>query len=348
MTDPASAGVAAREGSLPAGRHSGSFTRRIAERLRGRIEALIRRAPVDPDGAARIRQRYVFILPTRTGLTFGLVLFITLVGSLNYQNNLGLFFTFLLGSVAIVSMHLAWLNLLGLEVRASPGGGVFAGEEAQFMITLRDPAQRSRADLRVRGEIGRVHPVAIGRGEQDTIAITRATQQRGFLPLSSVPIETRYPLGLFRAWCFAQAPARVIVYPRPAAAAPLPPLAAAGSARAQGVQGEGSDDFIGPRSYKPGDSPRRLDWKALARERGLIVKQFGGDRSEDLWLDWERAPSADTEARLGWLCRQVIDAADADIRFGLRLPGQVIPLDCGEPHRRRCLEALASFGQDSL
>ncbi len=335
-------------GSRAIGKRQGLVTRG-RERLRARFEAMMRRAPLDPNGTARIKQRYVFILPTGAGVTFALVLFVTLIGSLNYQNNLGLFFTFLLGSISVVSMHLTWLNLLGLEVRASPGPGVFAGEEASFALTLRDPDRRSRADLRVRGAIGRVHPIALARGEQSQVGIRRATSHRGRLALGAVPIETRYPLGLFRAWCLAQTNTLVTVYPRPSASAARPPMSTAdSSARAQGDRGEGANDFVGPRGYRPGDSPRRLDWKAFARERGLVVKQFGGDRAEQLWLDWERVPGTDAETRLSYLCRQVLDAAESQVRFGLRLPGRTIPLDSGEAHRRRCLEALASFDQDPL
>lgn len=328
-------------GPPPSGR-----LRRATHHLRARLLAMMRRVPIDADGAARVGQRFVFILPTGAGLGFAAVLLVMLIGSLNYQNNLGLFFTFLLGSVAIVSMHLTWLNLLGLEVRASGGEGVFAGADAQFILTLRDPGQRTRADLRLADGTGRVHPIALARGAQDSIGLLRPTARRGRLSLGTVPIETRYPLGLFRAWCLAQTDARVTVYPRPAATAPQP-LAAAGAARGQGDRGEGADDFVGPRGYRPGDSPRRLDWKALARERGLVVKQFGGDRAEELWLDWDLLSAVDVELRSSLLCRQVLDAADAQVRFGLRLPGRVIPLAGGEPQRRRCLEALATFDQAS-
>lgn len=310
----------------------------------------MRQVPLERNGAAHVRQRFIFILPTRTGLLMASVLFLTLLGSLNYQNNLGLLLTFLLASVAVVSMHLTWLNLLGIEVWATSGAGVFAGDDAHFTLTLRDPGRRARSDLRLRGATGRVHPVTLRFGAQEAIGLALPTVRRGRLALGTVPIETQFPLGLFRAWCYVQTDAAVSVYPQAAASAPAPrPVAAAASSsRALGDRGEGADDFVGPRSYRPGDSPRRLDWKALARERGLVVKQFGGDQAEELWLDWQQFQSGDVEARLSLLCRQVLDAADARVRFGLRLPGRTVPLDCGEPQRQRCLEALATFDQDAL
>ena len=47
-----------------------------------------------------------------------------------------------------------------------------------------------------------------------------------------------------------------------------------------GDQGRGSDDFASLRPYHAGDSLRHVHWKALAREQGLVTKQFGGGVSE--------------------------------------------------------------------
>jgi uncharacterized protein (DUF58 family) len=112
--------------------------------------------------------------------------------------------------------------------------------------------------------------------------------------------------------------------------------------RASGDQGTGADDFVGPRPYRPGDSPRQLDWKALARERGLVVKQFGGDHAARVWLDWHQHGGG-VEERLSRLARQVIQAHEQGLSFGLRLPGRLIEHGRGDAHKHRCLEALALF-----
>ena len=55
-------------------------------------------APVD------LTQRRIFILPTRQGFLFAIVLGIMLIGSINYNNSLGYLLTFLLASVSVVSI----------------------------------------------------------------------------------------------------------------------------------------------------------------------------------------------------------------------------------------------------
>ena len=71
----------------------------------------------------------------------------------------------------------------------------------------------------------------------------------------------------------------------------------------------------------------------------------GGDRVEELLLDWDRFGGLDAEQRLSRLSRMVLDASRAEIRYGLALPGQRVPAGAGELHKHRCLGALARFGK---
>jgi uncharacterized protein (DUF58 family) len=305
---------------------------------------LARHAPADSGGVSRIGRPHIYILPTGSGLLLAGVLALMLVGALNYQNNLALLFTFLLGSMATVGMFHAWLNLLDLRVGTRGGPPVFAGQDAAFSITLQDDRSRARADLVIRVGSRETPPVRVLRGDSRSVAIGVPAQTRGWLIPGQVRVETRFPLGLFRAWCYPQTSARVRVYPRPAVSGPAPMPVPVFRRSNQGDLGVGADDYVGPRGYRAGDSPRRLDWKALARERGLVVKQFGGDQAAQVWLDWDRLPAVDTEARLRLLCRQVLAADGNGLSFGLRLPGTIVPAGQGEIHKHRCLEALADFG----
>ena len=316
--DPRPPGAASRrrEGSGGRGRHSQHEASSTAD--------------TDP--------RRIYILPTRNGIAFAATLFATLIGSLNYQNNLGLFFTFLMAAVALVSMHHCWFNLLGMRVQARDAVPVFCGQQARFPLVLADLRGKPRGPMCV-GDAG---CAALAAGEQRSLTLRVATVHRGEQALGRVIVETRHPLGLFCAWSAVRVKARVLVYPRPAPRAPRPPHWETVEHHARGDHGIGADDFVGPRTYQPGDSPRQLDWKALARERGLVVKQFGGDHAARVWLDWHQH-AGDAEARLAVLARQVIDAHEQGVSFGLRLPGQIIERGRGDTHKHRCLAALARF-----
>lgn len=307
------------------------------------FHALLRRAPLGTDGSARVGARQIYILPTRIGVFFGLVMFLTLMGSLNYQNNLGLLFTFFLTSVGLVAMHHCWFNLLGLAVKVHPGPPVFALDAARFEVVLRNQRPRPRYDLQVLGKLNTAGPVVLGSKDQVALGILQPTERRGYLSLSEVVIETRHPMGLFRAWSYVSCQARVLVYPRPSSEAPAP-QAAGGQIQGYATAAvEGSEDFLGPRAYRLGDSPRHLDWKALARERGLVVKEFGGESGQDLWIEWDGLRVADAERRISLLTRQVLNAGETGLRFGLRLPGREVSPGRGEDQALRCLTELALY-----
>ena len=187
-------------------------------------------------------------------------------------------------------------------------------------------------------------PVSIDLAAQQTTRITvqRSAVRRGVLQLGHCTVSTRYPLGLFRAWAYLELQAECLVYPRPGPKRPLPPSLAY-KPHESGDKGRGVADFVGFRAYRPGDSPRHIFWKAVAREQALLVKQFGGDRADEVWLDWQTLAGMDTEQRLSQLCRWVLDADHGQQSYGLRLPGLEIAIAGGNAQRHRCLEALARF-----
>ena len=70
------------------------------------------------------------------------------------------------------------------------------------------------------------------------------------------------------------------------------------------------------RAYRAGDAPKLIAWKALARERGLLTKEFSAMASSELWLDWDEARAPNIESRLSVLAQWVIQAER--LRPGLR------------------------------
>jgi uncharacterized protein (DUF58 family) len=291
---------------------------------------------------ARTDARRIYILPTRAGLVYGLILFATLLGSLNYQNNLGLLLTFVMISMTLVSMHHCWFQLLNLKLTAADAAPVYRGQLARFPVSVTDLKGRPRPGLRLSSGPSLDLPAFGTLQTQVEIPATR----RGELPLGQLSLSSRYPFGLFRTWTNVPLRAAVLVYPKPAQHAPAPASVIAMEHGTRGAFGVGADDFVGPRPYRPGDSPRQLDWKALARERGLVVKQFGGDQSARTLVDWHGVDSEDDETRLSLLARQVLDSHARGLIWALRLPQLEIGFDSGEAHKHRCLAALARWSSD--
>ena len=311
------------------------------ERFARWIEAR-RRAP---RGELTLGRRNVYVLPSRAGMLYALVLLTMLVASINYALQLGFMLTFLLAAVAIVTLLHAYANLSGLVLRPGRAEPVFAGQPAEFSLELSNPGRGARQAIRLRAPGMAGHEMADPpAGSEQSVRIALPTERRGWLTVPRVTVWTTYPLGLWRAWAWWQPAMRVLVYPTPETpAAPLPePQALAGDGQGAG----GEDDLAAIRPYRPGDSPRRIAWKAMARTASeeLLTKEFDGGERGDLVLDWSRLPAyLDLEARVSRLTRWVLDADAAGARWALLLPGTQLDSDAGPEHRERCLEALATL-----
>lgn len=286
-------------------------------------------------------QRRIFILPTRQGYAFALMLLLLLLASINYSLSLGFLLTFLLGSMALVGLLHTWRNLAHLRLRPGRCEPVFAGDVAAFSITLESSSLTRFAIGLVRRDEEPVHG-DVGIAEPATLSIPVATQHRGRLTCGRLEVFTRYPIGLFHAWSYVEFDLAIVVYPRPDPTAGSPPNAGT-DANEEGIPVPGEEEFNMLRAYRPGDPPRQIAWKALAREQPLLTKEFSAMASSELWIDWDDARAQDVEARLSILAHWVLQADGYGQAYGLRLPGVRIPADRGESHRARCLEALALF-----
>lgn len=306
--------------------------------------ALANDQPASPaTGGVHLNHRRVFILPTAAGMLFALTLTVMLLGAINYDNSLAHALTFLIGSLMLIAIVHTYRNLAGVKVNAAPAEPVFAGEIARFPLTLDNRGGRARQALALQRRGGPAHQVDLDAGRLQSLELQVPATQRGLMTLGRTRITSTFPVGLFRAWSYFHAPQQCIVYPRPDGHLPLP-LPSPHHAEDQTGQLGGAEDFVGFRSYRPGDSIRSIAWKAVARGQEILVKRFSGSGSHQLALHWnDTRVLADTEARLGQLCRWVLDAERYGLRYSLTLPGLEIPLDGGPDHRHRCLEALAVF-----
>jgi uncharacterized protein (DUF58 family) len=295
------------------------------------------RAPV------KLTRRRVYILPTHFGAIYAGIVFVMLLGSMNYNNSLGFALTFLLTSLGLVAMHHTHRNLTGIIISGLQTGEAFAGDLLRVQIGIENPSALRRVELRFDCADQQTVLTHIGPAARALLDLHIPTHRRGILQLDRIGVSTEFPFGLFRAWAWLNLPAQALIYPRPTGEQ-TPPIAQRQEASgALAAQHAGNEDFRGFRTYQPGDSPRRIAWKALARGAPLMVKEYSGAGSAAAMFDYDTLRGMTAEARLSQLCRWVLEADRQAASFGLRLPERHIPLAGGSAQRRRCLEALALF-----
>ncbi|WP_329740665.1 DUF58 domain-containing protein [Dyella sp. A6] len=312
--------------------------RRMQQWAERRLPALTRYRRAEPL-PVELHRRRIYIVPTRFGLGFTVLLMVMLVGALNYSNNAALLLTCLLGAACAASMLVAFRTLDGLELQRIHSGHAVAGQPIEIRFDFAAPSARFALRLDM-GESSTSFAVDLAH-DSASVTLPLPTVSRGWQALPRVRVWTTWPLGLFRAWSWLHPEQSVLVWPQPEAAGPPPEARADDDQRRRLHQGE---DPATLRDYRRGDPIRHVAWKASARHRDLLVKDFEAPASRQDWqLDWHQLGQLEHEHRIARLARWLDEAAAHGRHHSLELPGETIERGSGPVHYMRCMDALAKL-----
>ncbi len=290
---------------------------------------------MDKTGKVRPGLRQIRILPTRSGLAWLLAMALVLLAAINYQNSLAYALAFLLAALFPVVILHTWRNLAGLTLSGGTAERTFAGGQAAFHLQLQ-AARHGHQAVRLGWSTDHTQTLSLAAGQQQAITLFLPARRRGWLRPGPLQLESSFPLGLARAWCRLELPLAALVCPRP--------LARDTPLHSSEPPGRSTDpeDYQGLRPWQPGESLRRVDWKAWSREQGLRVRDFDGPHADPGLLDFS-AMSGPPELCLSRLCARLLALEARQQPYTLRLPGQCLGPDHGPRHREACLRALALF-----
>ncbi len=292
-----------------------------------------------------LTSRRIYILPTRVGIGFGVMLVVMLIAGINYGNSLALFLTFLFGGFGLVTMHQCHRNLLRTTLTSATATPTFAGVPGTLRATLQSEATFPRYGIELEARDSEPGRCDIRARDQAQFEVLLDAPVRGIVHIDRLKIASTFPFGLFRAWSWIHLRIEMIVYPRPQGSLPMPLDSGTRSGtRSQGLAG--SDEWLGLRPFRDGDSPRQVAWKAYARGAPLLVKEYSAMGAELRVFDYTRLADLPVEARLEQLARWVVDAGMRGERYGLIVPPHRLEPDSGPEHRHRCLTALALYGRE--
>ena len=218
-----------------------------------------------------------------------------------------------------------------LDVRRElpPAIGVGDAAAATYVVTSRWPAT-------VTGTLYDALPEGIERveggsqrfrvtpGESTTLTVPIRGRARGEWLLGRVVLRVRGPLGLVERTVRIRLDGSITVAPSLANVRRYRLLALQRRLRELGVRslrrrGEGTS-FAGLREYTPGDDPRSIDWKATARRRKLITREFAIEQGQTVMLavDAGRLMTqiADRYARFEYALSSALALADIAIASG--------------------------------
>jgi uncharacterized protein (DUF58 family) len=266
------------------------------------------------------------------------------------QNNSAAYLLgFVLTGVAIVSVLHTGANLRGLRLNCGRIAPAFAGEPQRVPITATAEDGKTHVALRIKLRDGAAACALseVRAGVPSRAEFSIEATERGHFDELPLRVSSLYPLGFFTAHAVVTLHESRWIYPKPEGPLPFPLMPAAARYRGGGGSVREGDDFAGLRAYVPGEPHRHIDWKAVARGQGLVVKQWAGDADESLHFRWEDTAGLGHEARLSQLARWIVQAERQLRAYALTLPGTSIATAHGDAHFHECLRALAAFPKET-
>jgi uncharacterized protein (DUF58 family) len=265
---------------------------------------------------------------TKGGIIFIGILAVVAFAAWNTGNNL-LFMVFsLLAATLFVSWAASRASLRDLVVSARFPDHIYAGEPAPVIVTIRN-RKRFLPSFSVLVEAR--GPVAVKTDEKKkrrrpprqrfgkrTLAyfmyvphraaaeqtVEQLFVKRGHELITGFELSTRFPFGFFRRRRRLRArDVDIIVYPKPEPLGDELHLLPMSAGRLISTRRGAGHDLFSLRDYQPQDDLRHIDWKATARARRLMVRQFTAEDERRVIIALDTTMS------------DLVDEKDSDARF---------------------------------
>ncbi len=125
---------------------------------------------------------------------------------------------------------------------------------------------------------------ALAQGETVEFEYAVTLDRRGLHTFPSLKAESRAPFGFFRRSGQVDIPTRILVYPEVHPLKKLELLDRQLTAQVARSKAGVGYEVMGVRPYRPGDSPRHIHWRSVARTGTLISKEFADEAQPGLTL----------------------------------------------------------------
>lgn len=300
-----------------------------------------KRIPLQTDTLA-VHRKSIYILPTKFGFLFGLILTAMLVGSINYEISLGYLLTFLFSAIFFMGMLQSYKNFNTLMLKLLPSKPVFAGEKTtvSFLSTASQQAHNIGISI---NDYHTHHNLS----KDKTISIQLKQKKRGIYTIKKLKLFSIYPLGHFYVWSWLKTELEIIVYPQAKSLNNINLISKNNRIGDNSSQQSGSDELFSFKQYQQGDPIHRIAWKKTAQTGTLHSKEMSKLISDDYYIDWHEFPNVATEERLSLMCYLILQAHNRNELYGLILPNTSLQPDNSEEHKHKCLKELALFNQEN-
>lgn len=296
-----------------------------------------------------IGRRQLYILPTRIGWYFSLILLSLFAIAVKFDNQSAFMMLFILTSLGMMAMLYTHHNVIGLEINTQPSKAVFVGELAKFPVQIVNQSNTQRNAIWLLCA-GHHQLLTLSPNSQQQIDVSLPTIKRGYRVCDELNLSSQFPIGIFFCWSkrFSSLQ-RCLVYPQPLDLTPFPSNSSGGKRLNNVSQSNNSnpEDYSGLKPYQEGDRLRDIHWPSLAKTQKLVSIQHESQASDSVNLSWFALPShLGVEDKLSQLCFWVQRADQDGVRYQLEMPNQTIEFNTSLAHYHECLSVLALWGNE--
>lgn len=295
------------------------------------------------------KRERVFIVPNLYGAVFGFGIVACLMSASTYSNNLVYALAFFMVGLFLIAMIQANANLKSLEVDRVEFQIAEEEKTSRAHIWLKNNSKEDKILLRVRiTEFGKdffFFADQVGAGSTEKFSFEYHANDPGVFEIEKIQVGSVFPLGLFYSWKVFKLPSSYYVYPRPEESGDLHGLTAEGDSHHY-QYGFGGEDFSEHKKYETGEPVQHIDWKALARGRGLLSKKFQDGDNTNYSLSVPEVVSIKQLRQLSFLVHHY---SSENISFRLeKNKRELLKMGYGSTHKNLALRCLAEEAKDAV
>lgn len=284
----------------------------------------------------------IYIVPTRFGYFFTFIVISLLLTSASIGSEKGNIIVVIMVTIGLMSMFMTNSNLD--KVSASLGTEPFQPEhqEGRIHINLHNEGNAEKFSLQSScPDLCRefTHLTSsLDVNETVTLDLQSQPLDCGIISIDRIKVSTRYPLGLFNAWKWIDIEGSIVSYPKPIG---IHWNTFSGNDKGK-HKGSSKDDFdfAGHKKYSNGDNLKRIDWKAHARGRPLLVKEFNDGGGSEYLFRLSDISYGNLREKLSQMSFWIHEAHAQGAKYGIETNLGKRAVSSGESHFYLCLKDI--------
>lgn len=246
----------------------------------------------------RVNTPRPYIIPTGLGFSYGTLVFILVIVSVNNRNNLIFLFSFFLFSVGLVTMLMSHKNFEKIKLSFLQASLLFKNEAGFLHYKMENTGSKDSFMIQLADKIvEHLRPQ-----ENRELQVMYTPVKYGVMQVPMQRIESRFPLQFLQVWRFVQPEVKITVYPEKINyfGQPEQQLQIEAGKEKRQPQESVEKEISHFDRFNQGDSPQHINWKILAKTSELYSNKFETQADEEalIVLNWkDTEPLVDLEKR---------------------------------------------------